>query len=101
MEWWWDAVALDGLLLRFAPADLRGEGLVVLAALAQNGLALAYASAELRADRHFVHAAVRQNGHSLQYAAEALRGDREQAAGRACARRRRHVAGRRDFHFSR
>ncbi|MGD9276302.1 MAG: DUF4116 domain-containing protein [Candidatus Pacearchaeota archaeon] len=45
---------------------------IALAAVKQDGLMLRYASAELRADKEVVLAAVKQNGLALRYASDDL-----------------------------
>jgi hypothetical protein len=71
------AVAINGLLLQHASAELRADRDVVLAAVACRGPALRYASVELRADRDVVLAALASNGCALWYASPQLRADRD------------------------
>eukprot|EP00295_Goniomonas_pacifica_P006090 CAMPEP_0175835794 /NCGR_PEP_ID=MMETSP0107_2-20121207/16791_1 /TAXON_ID=195067 ORGANISM="Goniomonas pacifica, Strain CCMP1869" /NCGR_SAMPLE_ID=MMETSP0107_2 /ASSEMBLY_ACC=CAM_ASM_000203 /LENGTH=152 /DNA_ID=CAMNT_0017149129 /DNA_START=624 /DNA_END=1081 /DNA_ORIENTATION=+ len=71
-----DAVALSHVL-EDASAEMKGDRMVVLAAVAQKGRALQYASEELKGDREVVLAAVAQNGYALEYVSEELKGDRE------------------------
>jgi len=66
--------------LKYASEEVRGDRVVMLAAVHQIGAALEYASEELRGDREVVLAAVHQHGASLEYASEELRGDREVVA---------------------
>ena len=47
---WLDRVAQHGCALEYAPAELKGDREIVLAAVAQHGLALEYAAAELKGD---------------------------------------------------
>eukprot|EP00972_Heterocapsa_arctica_P010646 1562545-Heterocapsa_arctica.AAC.1 len=46
-----EAVKQDGLALRFASAELKGDREVVMEAVKQSGLALRFASQELMGDR--------------------------------------------------
>jgi hypothetical protein len=89
-------LAKNGMLLRYAPDELRDDDEVsraavannpgalrytskafTLATVAQNGMALEDASAELKGDRDVVLAAVAQNGWALQFASDGLKGDDE------------------------
>lgn len=70
------AVQQDGYALKYASEELNDDHVVVLAAVQQNGYALQYASEELKGDHVVVLAAVQQNGYALQYASEELKGDR-------------------------
>jgi hypothetical protein len=72
-----DRVEGGGRALWSAPAELRGDRDIVLAAVAQDGNNLKYAAAELKRDREVVLAAVTRNGRALGSAAAELRGDRE------------------------
>ena len=65
-------VRRNGGALRYAPEELRGDTLFVLAAVAHNGRALQFANEGLRGDRDVVLAAVAQNGSALRYASEEL-----------------------------
>ncbi|CAE7411371.1 ANK1 [Symbiodinium natans] len=68
----------DALLaLLNAPANLRNDREVVLAAVKKKSNALQFAPEVLRGDREVVLAAVERSGGALQYASEALKGDRE------------------------
>ena len=71
------AVAINGLLLQHASAELRADRDVVLAAVACRGPALRYASPELQADRDVVLAALASNGCALRFASPQLRADRD------------------------
>ena len=55
--------------MRYAPAELKSDREIVLAAMAQDGWALEFAAAELKGDREFVLAAVAQSGEALAYVA--------------------------------
>ena len=70
-------VAQNGLALRHATEELRGDREVVMTAVAEDWQALEYATEELRGDREVVMTAVTSNGWGLLYATEELRGDRE------------------------
>eukprot|EP01043_Picozoa_sp_COSAG02_P030019 COSAG02_NODE_1896_length_10463_cov_8.034253_8_plen_74_part_01 len=59
---WLDRVAQNGwALLHIAPAELKGDREIVLAAVAQYGILLEYAAAELKGDREIVLVAVAHN----------------------------------------
>ena len=62
------AVRKCGLVLEYTTAFTSDKD-VVLAAVSQNGLALKFAASELRGDPEIVMAAVRQDAHALEYAA--------------------------------
>ena len=64
-------------LFRDAPAALRADRQVALAAVAENGDALQLASEELRDDRQVALVAVAKYGPALDFASEALRDDRQ------------------------
>ena len=66
----------DGRALKDAPAVLRHDKLIVLAAVQQYGYALKHASSELRSDPEIVVAAVTQYGSALQYATRSLCNDK-------------------------
>jgi len=70
-------VKQNGWALEYAPADLKNDRGIVLAAVKQNGEALGFASAELKNDREIVMEAVKQNGDALGLASADLRNDRE------------------------
>ena len=70
-------VTLDGLTLRHAGAELRGDGEIVLEAVKNNPYALKYAVERLKADREIVLESVKQDGTMLEFVAEELRADRE------------------------
>ena len=72
-----EAVQQDGLALRFASDELRGDREVVLTAVQQDGGALEFASDELRGDRKLVLAAVQKDGGALEWASRELQEDRE------------------------
>jgi hypothetical protein len=74
---WLSQVAEKGTALQHAPAALRIDKEIVLAAVTQHGHALQYAALALRADKQVVLAAVAQDGFALTHAAEALRADKE------------------------
>ncbi|CAK0827177.1 unnamed protein product [Prorocentrum cordatum] len=77
---WLERVRGDGRQLRHAPAELRADPEVVLAAVRQNWSALQCATEEVRNDRDVGGVgltAVRENANVLWYASHALRGDRE------------------------
>ena len=57
--------------------DEKSKKAEVLPVVRKNGLDLKNASEELRGDREVVIRAVRQNGYALRYASEELRGDRD------------------------
>mmetsp|Transcript_31073 Transcript_31073/g.71049 ORF Transcript_31073/g.71049 Transcript_31073/m.71049 type:complete len:241 (-) Transcript_31073:20-742(-) len=71
------AVADNGLALKFASTELRNSREIVLAAVKVSGEALRFASSELRADRHVVLAAVACQGQALRFAAPDLQNDLE------------------------
>jgi hypothetical protein len=71
------AVKEDGMALRRASEEFKGDREVVLAAVRQYGAALLFASQELREDREVVLAAVRQNGEALLFASQKLQRDPE------------------------
>lgn len=71
------AVEGDGLLLRYASEDLRGDVEVVQVALAQTGVALQYATDDLRDNRELVQVAVRQTWVALEFASDSLKNDLE------------------------
>jgi hypothetical protein len=64
-----EAVASNGLALKFADEGLKEDPNLVLAAVRQNGRALRYACAALKADRAVVLAAACQNGRHCSVAA--------------------------------
>merc|ERR1712136_388151 len=66
-------MGINGVALEFAPAELRGNRDIVLAAIEQNGEALRHASAELRSDREVVLKAIVDSEWALAYAADELR----------------------------
>lgn len=72
---WVDTLDDDGLRLQEAPAYLRAEREVVLAAVIQNGRALRFASSELQGDRDVVQASVQEHGRALRYAPAPLQAD--------------------------
>ncbi|CAJ1406850.1 unnamed protein product [Effrenium voratum] len=67
------ALRQDGLALRFASEELRGDLKVVREAVANNPMALEFASEALCSQRDLVLAAVVRNGHALQFAADELK----------------------------
>lgn len=71
------AVANNGLALQFAAADVQADREIVLASVANDGYALLFAADALRMDREVVLAVVATDGGALQFAADALRADRE------------------------
>ena len=58
--------------LREAPEEMKGDRLIVQAAVKHNGTALQYASKEMKGDRAIVQAAVEQYGAALQYASDGM-----------------------------
>eukprot|EP00928_Gymnodinium_smaydae_P047656 TRINITY_DN31811_c0_g1_i1.p1 TRINITY_DN31811_c0_g1~~TRINITY_DN31811_c0_g1_i1.p1 ORF type:complete len:254 (-),score=60.18 TRINITY_DN31811_c0_g1_i1:288-1049(-) len=76
---WLEAVMEDpdGGFLADAPAEIRADREVVLAAVARNGCALEFASDELRADRDVVLAAGEEDAYAFEFAASALWADRD------------------------
>jgi len=74
---WLSKVEEDCYWLSRAPAELRADRDVVLAAVRQDGFLLRYAAEELRRDRGFVLAAVRLDGRALGATTPELRADRE------------------------
>ncbi|CAE8690294.1 unnamed protein product [Polarella glacialis] len=62
-----------------APAAVRNDRSLVLAAVQRNGMALQHVAGKLRADREVVLAAVSNEGAALQFADVSLRADREVA----------------------
>mmetsp|Transcript_67279 Transcript_67279/g.125672 ORF Transcript_67279/g.125672 Transcript_67279/m.125672 type:complete len:194 (+) Transcript_67279:50-631(+) len=74
---WLQIVAKDAFELEKAPAELKSDRDVVLAAVAQKGMALQCAAEELKSDREIALKAVAQNGQALQHVAEGLKSDRE------------------------
>jgi len=72
------AVRRNGMALRYAPHELRGDRELVLAAVQQNGGAMEQASARLRSDRSFL-ARLQGNGRALQFTDEKMRSKVEDA----------------------
>ena len=68
-----DAVALNGLALRFVDWTFRNSAPVVTAAVQQNGLALEYATPKIKRNRKVVLRAIQQNPQALFYMDETLR----------------------------
>lgn len=66
-QFWLQQVRRDGWRLEDAPAALRADREVVLAAVSQYGLALAHAVEALREDREVVMAALNQDPWAGQY----------------------------------
>ena len=62
-----------GMLLAFAPADVKADKELVLAAVTNTGLALQSASLALRKDKAVVLAAVTENGAALKWAHPSLK----------------------------
>ena len=72
--------ALFRYALEFATNALRGDKVVVLAAIKKNSNALQFVSRDAKAlwaDKEFVMVAVKHKGFSLELASEALRADKE------------------------
>lgn len=69
------AVRHNGLALKFASKELRGDYDIVRTAVEQHGWALAFASKTLRNNPDIVLTAVEQQGCALQYASDELKND--------------------------
>ena len=74
-EFYLSLVKTSGRALKYAPAMLRHDKLIVLAAVQQYGNALKHASSELQTDPEIVIAAVTQYGSALQYTTRLHRSD--------------------------
>ncbi|CAE6927913.1 pum, partial [Symbiodinium sp. KB8] len=71
------AVQVNGWALDSAAAKLKRDREVVMAAVRQSGLALQFAHRRRKSDLGVVLAAVEENGSALEFAAPELRGDPE------------------------
>ena len=72
---WLDLLAQGGRALQYAPAELKGDRELVLAAVKSFGGALEFASQRLKADREVVLTAVENDEDVLEYASVALHCD--------------------------
>merc|ERR1719258_911971 len=69
----------NGLALKEAPEEMKGDRELCMAAVTQNWQALQWASEEMKGDRELCTAAVAQNGEALQYcSAGAAKGPQDQ-----------------------
>ena len=66
-------VKKNGMELKFASHEFRGDYEIVMAAVSQSGLALEFALEELKSERSIVLASVAQDGAAIVHAAEFFR----------------------------